>query len=195
MNSLKLSLLFLTLLSLSSNSPAALADDIYSWKDSEGVVHYSSKPVDGSKKANLPKITKDTRVNPVSAELKSCDKRGGIDCAAGADADGSVICRDGFKDAAARFNFTCQSAKLEFVQASYDSASGEHKVFVRNSKSVPAKRVTVIYQEKLFTPTKLTGPSELQPFETGEFVLKNKPGLEFPQPSVKSLLLACNNCG
>jgi hypothetical protein len=171
----------------------AEAQDIYSWKEG-GVTHFASRPMPGAKKAELPNITKEP-VSRASSSLKSCDKHGGINCSVGADTDGSVVCLDGFKDTAALFNFTCQSARLEFVEATFDSASGEHKVFVRNAKSVPAKRVTVIYQEKLFAPTKLTGPSEIAPYETGEFILKNKPGIEFPAPGAKSLLLACNNCG
>lgn len=180
-------------LSLLLFSSSLVAEDIYSWKSADGVVHYSSKPQPGAKKANLPKITKEVGTDQVA--LKSCDKHGGIDCSAGADGDGSVLCRDGFKDAAARFTFTCQSARLEFVEAAFDSKNGEHKVYIRNSKPVPAKRVAVIYQEKLFTPTKLSGPTEIAPYETGEFLLKNKVGMEFPVPSAKSLVLACNNCG
>lgn len=170
---------------------AAQAEDIYSWKEN-GVVHFSTKKTPGAEKAELPQITKES-FKP--SQLKTCEKHGGINCSAGADADGSVVCLDGFKEAAALFSFTCQSARLEFVDASFDAAAGEYKVFVRNSKAVAAKRVTVIYQEKLFTPAKLTGPNEIAPYETGEFILKNKPGVEFSKPTPKSILLACNNCG
>lgn len=187
------SLILVGILSLTS---LASADSVYRWTDDAGVVHYSSKPVHaGHEPADLPKIMKGD-VKLTAATLVSCEPHGGVDCQAGADSDGSVICYDGFKNASPRFRFTCNSPKLELSDVSEPSKQGGFTVFIRNSKTVAAKKPTVSYAFPDGRNFPLEGPAEIAPLGVGEFIFKAPPGVAVSEkPTFAQLNVTCENCG
>lgn len=174
----------------------ASADPVYRWTDDAGVVHYSTKPSKpGLKPAELPKIMKANMSAP-SGKLISCEKHGGINCQAGADADGSVVCYDGFKNASPRFLFSCSSPKLELTDVSEPTKIGGFSVFVRNSKTVPAKKPIVSFLFPDGRTFNLDGPAEIAPLGVGEFMFSPKPdAVVSKKPNIASLNVSCENCG
>ena len=101
----------------SNNSQGAAADEIFQWTDEEGRVHFTTEKLPSATSKTLPKIGRDNIENRIK-QIKqftpiTCDKHGGNDCSQGADADGSVICLDGFRGSIAPFQFQCREAKLQ----------------------------------------------------------------------------------
>jgi Domain of unknown function (DUF4124) len=93
-------------------SSPSIADPVFKWTTPDGRIHYGSKPPQpGSKPALLPKIIKaDIPLSDRYAD--NCDNHGGVACAKGKDpADGSVICADGYQDAAQLFTRVCSKDK------------------------------------------------------------------------------------
>ena len=108
---------FVFVLTLMSISGAAAADPIYRHVDASGRVTYGNTPVEpGAKPADLPKVQKENFTQKVSAIEQAipetCDKHGGVDCSQGADADGSVICLDGFRNVHQTYEEMCTTAAL-----------------------------------------------------------------------------------
>lgn len=170
-----------------------LLADIYEWTDEKGVKHYSTyeKPA-GSKKAELAPIKRvPLTTNPKL--LQSCIKHGGNDCTKGADEDGSVVCRDGFKDSGARFIFSCSTSKLVVTEVKKNE-DGKVAVYVRNEAPVKAKGTFVLLRKGKLK-TKIQGPLELDPHELGEF------SMEPPKVPITTELTPhdfeadCVNCG
>ncbi|MCB0318146.1 MAG: DUF4124 domain-containing protein [Bdellovibrionales bacterium] len=173
---------------------SAYADDVYKWVDELGVTHYSSSPNnENAKVAKLPEISRGDV--PVPGKLlKTCKKHGGIDCAAGADKDGSVICYDGFKEAAARFTMSCSSPKLLISDVSKVQADGTFTVFVRNSRSVAAEGTKVFFKNS-GQEHPMLGPSEIDAFGVAEYLWKDDPGIPIlDQPKAQNIRIACSNC-
>ncbi len=111
-------LLFLLSLLCLSASLTAKAEPIYRWQDEAGRVYYSDRPRStGDKPAQLPSLTRDdldAKIDKIKAETPAnCDKHGGVDCQKGPDEDGSVFCRDGFRNAVLPFRFRCLESRLE----------------------------------------------------------------------------------
>ncbi len=99
-------------------SGAASSEPIYKWTDAQGKIHYSTEPRTAKDKpAKLPNLTKidlDKQIERIKEQTpRNCSSHGGEDCSAGADADGSVICADGYKDAILPFRFHCMQVRLE----------------------------------------------------------------------------------
>lgn len=188
-------ILALLLLAVSVVTPA-MAEPIYRWQDDQGVVHYSSdKPNAAAKPADLPRITRgDMRM--ASPRLETCDTHGGVNCQAGPDTDGSVICFDNYTGAAALFRFNCNSPKLEVSDITELNEKGEFTVFVRNSKSVAASKPELIMKpQDLAFGIKLEGPDEIEPFGIAEFSYKpESKGLVTAKPSLAQLTVTCTNC-
>ena len=172
-----------------------LSQEIYRQVDAAGVVRYSSKKPDPQAvPAELPPIMKaDFDVGVPAPE--SCEKHGGVDCQAGADADGSVVCADGFRGAVARFRFNCSAAKLEITDVTLSNEGGDATVFIRNSSSVAAKGVSITFNRVTNSNSELVGPKEIEAFGIAEFVI---PGSEIVRPSKKlstaDFSAACANC-
>ncbi len=170
---------------------------MYKYQDADGVIHYSNKPMKGGKPVQLPQIMKG-EVKLTSQKLISCDKHGGINCQAGSDSDGSVICYDGFREASPRFRFSCNSAKLEISDVSDPREDGSFTVFVRNAKSVAASKTALRYKPEGGREVKLNGPSEIEPFGVAEFVyepaVKAKEGEMLNKPTLAQLDVICANC-
>ncbi len=174
---------------------AASADSIYKSTDKDGRVRYSTRaPSADAKPADLPEIMRG-EVKLVDQKLVSCDKHGGVNCQAGADADGSVICLDGFRESSARFRFTCSMPKLEVSDISETGVDGEFTVFIRNSKSVDALNPLVSIKTKEGTELRLKGPEKIAAFAIAEFQFKpDSIEKQIPRPNFAEVLIACKNC-
>ncbi len=186
------------LIFLFSSIATAFAAPIYKWKDNNGVTHYSSKPSSPqAKPADLPKIMK-AQFKLKEAEIQSCKAHGGVNCKAGADKDGSVICYDGFSEASTRFIFSCSSPKLEIADISEPDRDGNFTVFIRNTTSVDARGTEVFYASKLLErKTRLDGPSAIEPFGVAEFYFQPdnlKKGQVPKLIASAEIKLTCENC-
>lgn len=172
-----------------------LASPVYKVVGKDGKVTYSSKPPGkDAKPAELPEIMRG-EVKLVEQKLVSCEKHGGVNCQAGPDSDGSVICLDGFKGASPRFRFTCNSPKLEISDVSEVSPEGNFTVFVRNTKSVAADKPVVVYTSKAGKEFTIKGPDTIDAFGVAEFQFINadkKAVIE--KPTLAELNLNCSNC-
>ena len=189
---MKMSAIFLAVVFLGVEVQAA---PIYKWKDADGTVHYASKPVNAkAQPADLPTIMRG-EVKIPKQMLSSCDQHGGINCQAGADKDGSVICYDGFTNAAARYRFSCNSPKLEITEISDPDQEGSFKVYVRNSTSVAASSAAMFFKPLDGKEIKLEGPAEIEPFGLVEFMFRpsGKP-LALAKVDIGNLNLTCANC-
>jgi hypothetical protein len=180
---------------LSFHTAQAQADDVYRWVDKAGLVHYTSKPpTKDSKPADLPPLLREG-ARPVKIELASCDKHGGVNCQAGPDKDGSVICLDGFTEATARFRFTCNSPKLQVSEISELDKDGQFRVTVRNTKSVQADKPVVAFNLPSGEKVNLDGPSKIEPYGNGDFVFKPKnKAVLASKAKPEQLVLSCFNC-
>ncbi len=167
---------------------------VYRWEDKDGTVHFASKPQDATAKmATLPKITR-AEVKIANPRGVTCDKHGGINCQSGADTDGSVICFDGFKDAVARHRFSCNAAKLEIATISDKDPAGAYTVVVRNSKSVAATDVVITLRGADHKKRSLSGPREIDPFGSAEYVVSQEGDNDLSKPELSALELKCTNC-
>jgi hypothetical protein len=171
---------------------------VYEWTDPRGVRHFSSeKQGDNFKKADLPpllrektykKSTKSTAsgVKP----LHGCAEHGGIDCQAGADSDGSVVCTDGFRDAVARYRFSCSMPKLTVSEVVPGNELGSFTVIVRNESGVAATKPSITLSDSLGKPT-ITGPDSVAPHEIGEFKVVGASAIG----KSEDVVIKCENCG
>lgn len=188
--------IFLALLFVANG---AQADNVYKWQDDQGNVHYSSKaPVKNAQPANLPPIMKGN-VKLASAKITNCDRHGGVDCKRQADADGSVVCMDGFKGSVEKFKLTCTSPKLEIADIGDIKKDGTFSVYVRNSKPVAAQKPVVALIQKDNQELLLKGPQEVEPFGLAEFSIKPEGKKALIDPaSVRlnpsKIKLSCANC-
>ena len=176
-------------------SSAHAKPGVYTWTDESGVTHYSSKPsAPDAKKADLPEINRGD-IKVAKPKLVSCSSHGGINCQAGADEDGSVICHDGFRGASARYRFTCNSPKLQITSVSDVDGLGNFIVTVRNQKSVKAVSSALIYSPEPGTVVKLNGPDEIEPYGVVDYVFEPKDADIPTGPiSLAALTVKCGNC-
>lgn len=188
-----LALLVLTALALAPR--VTMGDEVYRWVDEKGVTHYTNKPQGpGIEPAELPRITRGEVKLTSGKPLFTCKNHGDVNCDAGADVDGSVICHDGFKDAAARFRFTCNSPKLEVADISQPDPSGAFSVFVRNSKPVSAANPEVFFRGP-YDDIKLEGPESIEAFGVGEFLYHPQDGAAtYLRVDKNHIRIACANC-
>lgn len=183
------------LLSLLLINFSLLAEEIYQWTDSNGVTHFSTKKSStDAKKAELPDIMK-AEVKVPKDLLLTCSTHGGIDCQAGADQDGSVVCSDGFRDSSERHIFSCKSTKIDVAEISNPDPNGKITVFVRNKKGALAEGVAVTYVSKTEKRIPLEGPEIIEGFKVAEYYL---PGLYLNDGTIKpeksQLEVKCTNC-
>jgi hypothetical protein len=147
---------------------------VYSWKDAQGVTHYSTKPPHAhATPAELPKINRAPMPiipQPTKAKSTGCDGRGGINCNAGSDSDGSVICHDGYTESILNFKSQCSAAKIELIEVSPLNPQGGFTVTVRNRRAAEATGVTVEFLNPLGKRIPLVGPETIDPFGGAEYV-------------------------
>ena len=175
-------------------SVSSFAERIYKHVDDKGNVTFSTKPpFQGAKPAKLPEITKG-EMKLVGNPLETCSNHGGIDCNAGPSPSGSVICLDGYTRAAARYVFSCSSAKLEIAQVGDPATEDGFSVMIRNLKSVKAENPE-LHLKRDGEEITLIGPSEIEGYGVGEFVLDMKDvGVVKAKPEKKDFRLLCKNC-
>jgi hypothetical protein len=148
------------------------SEPVYKFEDpTSGVPFYSSDKANNKfEEADLPEINKaEMHLMPVAK--KTCNGHNGIDCSLGADIDGSVICRDLFRDSVERFAFMCKFASLTINGIGKKSKTNTIPVYIRNSKPVAAKKPVVKYKSDLGYSANLAGPDEILPYAIGEFEL------------------------
>lgn len=172
------------------------AGPLYTWTDAKGVTHYSSSPkARDAKPAALPPIMRG-EVKLAQAKVVSCDKHGGVDCRAGADSDGSVVCGDGFRDASLRFRFSCSSPKLEIADISPPGQDGSYSIYIRNHRSVTAQKMKVAVKQPDGVEALLAGPDQIEAYGLAEFQGIQAAGETFSgqKPSPADVTISCANC-
>jgi hypothetical protein len=173
------------------------ADEIHTWTDSAGRVHYSNNNQQGSKPATLPKIKReniDKRIESIKLSTpKSCLKHGGVDCSKGPDQDGSVVCLDGYLESALPFQFECLAVKLSYRMKFDPTNSNQLSISVRNLSSVEgfnlAGTVKHLKSKKDF---KLEGPDKIDPFGIAEYTVIFAD--EISSEKDINVNLTCTNC-
>jgi hypothetical protein len=147
------------------------AQEVYRGVSKSGAPLYTSQPNSSADTpARLPKITKGSYQIARSVP-PSCIDHGGVNCQEGADADGSVICYDGFRGALLRFNQHCSEAKLELVEVTEPDDEGTMKVIVRNTRSAEALATRVELRRSRGERLALTGPETVPPYQMAEYSL------------------------
>lgn len=183
-------ILFLLLSVVSCFTP--VEGQVYKWIDQDGVANYSSiKPNEAATPAELPPIVREkATADPIKLSF-SCSSHGGINCAAGPDQDGSVICLDGFRDAMTRFKFRCVSTQLTALEI--EKAQDHLSVWVRNEKQVEAVEVAIQMTLPTGEAIVAEGPSAIAPSELVEFTFK---GIDLDQVyTLAQIQPTCRNCG
>ncbi len=192
---IQIACLSLLTIALLSRSTIHAEGKVYKQTGPGGSVTYTSKPKTAdAKPAELPEIMREKgKLTP--KDLKSCASRGGINCEAGPDADGSVICFDGFTEATARYHFSCKTTKLEVAEISTGGTNGALSVSVRNRKSVAATAPTVHLNLKTGERLELVGPSEIPAFGAAEFILESAAAEKVKgKPEKSAVEVSCLNC-
>lgn len=186
----------LATISIIAPTTQSQADQVYRWEDENGVVHYSSEPqTHNDQPADLPRITRG-RLGLQAQAQQSCNDHGDIDCQAGPDLDGSVICADSFRDASARFRLHCNTPKLSVTDISDPKQGGKFSIIVRNSKAVAANNPELILKVNQFgIGIILKGPSTIEPFEVGEFIYNpTEHGELSAKLTAEQITVTCDNC-
>ena len=172
------------------------ADNVYKWVDNKGRVRFSTTPPNkNAKPAKLPPIIKREILADVP-KLETCSVHGGVDCQAGADTDGSVICVDGFRNAAAIHRFTCLTAKVTIADIVQNKNNPFYTVILRNEKSVKAEGVSVYFVGMPGTKAKLSGETTIEPFGVAEYILTPPDTVQKmpPKLNVTQFEIDCLNC-
>lgn len=197
----------------------ALAEEIYRHVAPDGSISYSSTPPNQSSQpielAPLQRESVDSRIKELKAKTPTnCSAHGGIDCSQGTDADGSVICTDGFRDAVLPYRFSCVEANLSVQQFSIDSEEGQKPVrklldqsfvqkprkfrlLLRNRSAAKAENISVSFslnREKVFAAD---GPNELPAYGLAEYEANIPPTIKaFNRLDMKRIRykVRCRNC-
>ena len=189
---------------------SCFADDVFTWIDSEGNKHYSnSSNNQNSEKADLPKIEKqdiEERIEELkSVSNKTCINKGGINCEAKADTDGSVICMDGSKDSIENFRDMCSEVKLSTEIYMPNKRSNKMLVRypivvkVRNNAAIEARNVKIelnvlkSLSSELREKLQLEGPSNIPQFGIAEYTFT---GRSYDERILKKANINsyCDNC-
>ncbi len=138
------------------------AQPIYTGTSVTGSVVYSSRPQQGAhaKKA-LPEIMRTGRPAVKVKRALHCGEHGGLNCEAGPDADGSVICRDGYRATTAMYRWSCPLAKLVIVSLDQPEDSLTASVVVRNKGRLTAKNPKIFIKSLKNRQLDVKGPETL----------------------------------
>ncbi|MCB0325564.1 MAG: DUF4124 domain-containing protein [Bdellovibrionales bacterium] len=201
----------------------ASAEDVYTWTDEEGGLHFSTEPqATNAVPAELPPIRKEDLVEKIqdlkNATPPTCEKHGGDDCSAGADADGSVVCLDGFRGSSVSFASRCSEARLDgdlLLQFQGDEIPVKMSqstlrrlrreklanivVTVRNVSGVEAKAVEVagVVSHTRVRALPAVGPSEVEPFGLADYTISfnpDAPPASAPELRTLRARIRCANC-
>jgi hypothetical protein len=197
-NKLNYSVFILTTISVlmlaSAQLDAQSHGQVYRWTDAAGNPIYSSTQPDASvKPADLPPIMREKMSGTPLQLTASCTTHGGISCEKGADADGSVICADDFRDASARFQFRCAVTKLSLAELAPVTPEGELKVWVRNERDIQAEGVEISVTSPGGERMKAEGPAEIAASELAEYTFRGVKDVS--EISKEKMVIACANCG
>ena len=196
---------------------ALVAEEIYRYVDKDGKEHFSTSPQTGSSKAQLPEVRRENfadRIERVRSETPpNCDKRGGVDCARGADVDGSVICMDGFAGSTLAFETRCGVIRLQadaprvldtagqpLDLTSRDAANAARSVIltVRSLSALPAENVRVeLTFPRLPNPLLAEGPATVDPYGFAEYTAHLDPIRTYlTRENLKKLVIRvkCSKC-
>ncbi len=214
--------LFYFLVLLFGSATVSADDKIYTWTDDSGMQHYSTSPsVEKAKPADLPLLEKqdlDQRIKKIKAETpENCIAHGGVDCNAGADTDGSVLCLDGFRDAVLPYRFRCLEANIKSemmlfyenteqgVRHSKANARSnsrrklrEIRIIVRNNSAVEAFGIDVELEipARVKIVEKLSGPEKVEPYGLADYTMSFDAGTKLTVYQVSGLKhrVRCENC-
>ncbi len=192
------------------SSSFLIAEDVFKWVDDEGNIHYSNNSQDSQgTKAELPELEKSDfkdrleELNSISNQ--TCIKRGGVNCEAGKDGDGSVICLDGYKDSSEEFQALCTEVRLQSSINLPENRSRKRltimplTVIVRNNSAIIAEDVRVevsllkalnlSVREKLI----LEGSKNIPAFGISEYTFTGK---TFDERILRkgNISTSCKNC-
>lgn len=202
--------IFLTFSSLLISPQIIIAEDVYTWTDEQGNVHYSNDAnKENASKADLPQIEKQDFKEKIkdlqNLANQTCLNRGGVNCEAQKDVDGSVICMDGFTESAEMFDELCLEPRLsaEIIlppkKPNKKLSYYPIRVQVRNNTGIKAKGVTIsilllkhLSEESRYTLT-LEGPQEIEPFGTLEYTYSGK-NIEERILRKGNIRIHCDNC-
>jgi hypothetical protein len=175
----------------------SLSEAIYKKTNPDGKIEYSSKAhTPQHMPAKLPEIMRGEVKLPANSQV-TCDKHGGVNCEAGADTDGSVICYDGFKDVLQRFKLTCLAPKLEIVSISKNEEDQGFTVTLRNLKQAEAKQVLVTAKTIQGSTIQLDGPTQVTLLGSADYKYlphKHRDSDFFDLPKTSQINVTCFNC-
>jgi len=198
---LSLSVTVVPLNSLAEKNSANTSSGIYKWVDEDGKVHFSTKPLGSkAKPANLPEIAKESYQAKIN-QLKSitpdnCSAHHGVNCEAGPDSDGSVVCNDGYRNAVLQFKSKCLEAK--FKVASIEVEKEKVLLTLRNNSPATAQGVKISISNNKFRRDQrlgmyqAEGPSEVEPWSVAEYTMPLPPLPDFGNSI--SYRIRCKNC-
>lgn len=174
----------------------AHTERIYRHVGEDGTVSYSSEqPLPGLAPVELPKIEK-KEMRPSQAFIQSCRAHGGTNCQAGADSDGSVICFDGYRKSLAQYDEHCGGTRIQVTEIRRRPSDGAFLVTLRNSRSVAAEKVKIIWKNDT-EELPLLGASTLPAFGVEDYVLlfDHLPARLRPREIKKEdMRVHCDNC-
>lgn len=147
----------------------------------------------------------------------NCFSHGEIDCSKGADIDGSVICKDGFKEAVMSYNSQCLEVRLEVQYLVYTNSPQTpeikhskkliedlkaHKPLalhlnIRNLSDVKAKNIKVEFTLERKYPYNAQGPETIEAYGLAEYNLELSalPKAVTLQQLLKTVYkVSCDNC-
>mgnify|MGYP001175508258 CR=1 FL=1 len=174
----------------------AYCEPVYKWENPDsGVPFYSTdKANEKFEKTELPEINR-AEMQLLPAEKKTCNGHSGIDCSVGSDVDGSVICKDQFRDSVERFAYMCKYASLTINTIGDKTKDKTIIVYIRNSKPVSAMKPVVKYTSDLGYTASLAGPDEIMPYSTGEFELQAQDAIIVGSKLDETRFsITCDNC-
>lgn len=163
-------------------------------------MHFSTKPVKGKEPAKLPEVDKvniDQQIKRIKAQTpKNCASHGGIDCEAGKDGDGSVICMDGFKGSVLSFSKKCGQARLQVDSAKFTENYEYIELFIRNLSPVEAEGIQAYGRVRAQPKKKAFGPTKVEAYSVGEYKIPLGVRIKDIAPPfrVYSYTLKCENC-
>lgn len=183
---------YLFLLTLITIPLLAFSDPIFHEKDEKGKFIYTNRGTD-STPAKLPTIARyDSKKVRIDIP-ETCSKHGGIDCRKGGDTDGSIICKDGFRNVDHMYLDACIETRLELLSLS-GPENDIYEVHLRNLRDMEAIKPSV---RLFFTPSEpleLESPSNIPAYGTIWIKFRVNPGKLGSKLEKSDLWITCENC-
>ena len=185
----------LIVLLLGSISSLALCQEIYTAQDESGRVIFTNRGTEDTVgPVPLPTLGKFDPEHTKILIPSTCAKHGGVDCRAGADIDGSVICGDRFKESELTFLQACSTTRLEVVSFSGPDSSGEYMVKLRNLRDIAAQMPSIRMFFKPSKPLEVGVPDDIAPYSTAEIPFRPASSNLVSPLKRSDLWITCENC-